>query len=57
MENVKISEIPKKNSKEEIGEKLKRAVQTYFLQLKNGCHRKVCYNPNCMKSESIIILN
>jgi hypothetical protein len=57
MENTKINEISKKNSKEDIGEKLKRAVQTYFIQLKNGCMRKLCYNPNCIKSKGKFILN
>jgi hypothetical protein len=45
------TEIPKKNSKEEIGEKLKKAVQTFFTQFKIGCFRKNCYNPHCLKSE------
>jgi len=46
------TEIPKKNSKEEIGEKLKKAIQTFFTQFKIGCFRKNCYNPHCLKSES-----
>lgn len=46
------TEIPKKNSKEEIGDKLKKAIQIFFTQMKIGCFRKNCYNPNCVKSES-----
>lgn len=50
------TEIPKKNSKEEIGQKLKKAIQTFFTQLKIGCFRKNCYNPHCLKSEGIILI-
>ena len=45
------TEISKKNSREEIGEKLKKAIQTFFTQLKKGCFRKNCYNPYCFNSE------
>lgn len=54
MEHI-ATEIPKKNSKEEIGEKLKKAIQTFFNQLKIGCFRKNCYNPHCIKSERKIL--
>jgi len=48
----KNTEISQKNSKEDIGEKFKKAIQTYFIQLKTGCFRKYCYNQICNKSES-----
>ncbi len=50
------TEIQKKNSKEEIGEKLKKAIQTFFIQLKIGCFRKNCYNPYCIKSECNFVI-
>lgn len=41
-------------TKKSVEQKLKESIKKYFLQLKNGCNRTLCYNEYCKKSQSNI---
>lgn len=55
METIDINENQKQQQqKENMQKKLKEDITKFFIQLKNGCSRKYCYNPHCKKSNRIL---